>query len=82
VAVPLSHSIQKFPAGATIFKDGDARQFLYIVQKGQIAIYKVTAAGDRLPLGLIGSGEYSPKPASSTEKRFTRPGRSPSPTSK
>jgi CRP-like cAMP-binding protein len=53
-----SHSVQKFPAGATIFKDGDSRQFLYIVQKGQIAIYKITATGERLPLGLIGSGEY------------------------
>lgn len=55
---PSGHSVQKYPADAIIFKDGDARRFLYIVQKGRIAIYKVSAAGERLPLGIIGSGEY------------------------
>ena len=58
MAVPLNHSIQKYSAGSVIFRDGDSRQFLYIVKKGQIAIFKVTAAGERLPLGMVGSGEY------------------------
>lgn len=56
--VSLSHSIQKHPAGATVFKDGDLRQFLYIVQKGQVAIFKIGAHGKKLPLGLTGPGEY------------------------
>ena len=55
---PSHHSLQKFNQGDTIFKDGDPRSHLFVIQKGQIAIFKVAADGARLPLGLVGSGEY------------------------
>lgn len=58
MSVNLSHSILSFEAGDVIFKDGDMRRYLYIVQKGQIAIFKETKTGERISLGLIGSGEY------------------------
>jgi CRP-like cAMP-binding protein len=54
----LKHSVQTYGAGSIIFRDGDFRQFLYIVHKGQIGIFKVTPQGNRLPLGIINSGEY------------------------
>jgi CRP/FNR family cyclic AMP-dependent transcriptional regulator len=54
----LKHSIEPYPAGSVIFREGDARLFLYIVQKGQIAIFKITPQNERIPLGIIGSGEY------------------------
>lgn len=57
-AVGLKHSLQKYPSGAVLFRDGDQRAFLYIVQKGQVAIYKVASSGERLPLGIVGTGEY------------------------
>jgi len=58
MAAALKHSLQKFESGAVLFKDGDFRQFLYIVQKGQIGIFKLSAKDERLPLGIIHSGEY------------------------
>jgi CRP/FNR family cyclic AMP-dependent transcriptional regulator len=54
----LKHSVEAYPAGSVIFRDGDARLFLYIVQKGQIAIFKTTPQNERIPLGIVGSGEY------------------------
>ncbi len=58
MAGALKHTLQKFEAGAIIFKDGDFRQHLYIVQKGQLGIFKLSAKDERLPLGIIQSGEY------------------------
>jgi CRP-like cAMP-binding protein len=50
--------ILNFPADKIIFREGDFRTYLYIVQKGQIAIYKMSYKNERLPLGIISSGEY------------------------
>ena len=54
----LGHKTVRFQAGTTLFRDGDARLSLYIINSGQIEIYKMTADGFRLPLAIVGSGEY------------------------
>lgn len=47
-----------YPVGSVIFKEGDHREYLYIVKSGQIAIFKLTAQNERIPLAIINSGEY------------------------
>lgn len=54
----LKHTTLTYPAQSVIFRDGDLRTHLYIVQKGQIGIVKFTPQNERIPLGIIGSGEY------------------------
>jgi len=54
----LKHTVMKFPAEAVIFRDGDFRTHLYIVHKGQIGIAKITSQNERIPLGIVSSGEY------------------------
>ena len=54
----IKHSEVKFAAGAVIFKDGDPRRALFIVKSGQVAIFKLTAQNEKIPLGIVGSGEY------------------------
>lgn len=58
MTTPLKHSEVKFEAGSIIFKEGDLRQELYIIKSGQVAIFKMTPQNERLPLGIINSGEY------------------------
>lgn len=52
------HIVISYPAGAVIFREGDFRTHLYIVQKGQIGILKFAAQNERIPLGIVSSGEY------------------------
>ncbi len=41
-----------------IFREGDPANAMYIVKTGQIEIYRATAAGKRIPLGVITQGAY------------------------
>ena len=58
MSIGLHHSVVIYPASTVIFKDGDTRNAMYIVTKGQIAIFKITPQNERIPLGIVGSGEY------------------------
>ena len=48
----------KFKAGQIIFHENDPVRALYIVQSGQIEVFRRVNSGPRILLGLIGSGEY------------------------
>lgn len=58
MAVGIRHSVVQFSQGSVIFRDGDPRQALYIIQKGHIAIYKLDKNGERIPLGIVGPSEF------------------------
>ena len=48
---------KKFDKGALIFKEGDAAQWLYLVQDGKVRIIKDSASGKELLLEVIFPGE-------------------------
>lgn len=66
----LNHSTLQFAAGDVIFKDGDLRTSLFIVQKGQVAIFKITPTNERIPLGIVSSGQYLAETGLIDNKRF------------
>lgn len=45
-----------FKAGDILFKEGDATYHFYVIQEGEIEIYKTTADGKNVQLGTVGSG--------------------------
>lgn len=47
-----------FNAGDVLFRNGDARTALYVIKSGRVEISKTDASGARLPLGIVGQGEF------------------------
>ncbi len=56
----MSQRSQKvtFKAGTLIIQERMKCDALYIIDSGQVEIYKIGKNDQRLPLGVIGSGEY------------------------
>ena len=48
----------KFKAGDIVLQEKTACDSIYIVKSGQLEAYKVGPDGERIPLGIINSGEY------------------------
>ena len=47
-----------YPAGSTLFHDGDSGHILYIILSGQVRLEKVSAAGETLYLAGRGQGDH------------------------
>ncbi|MCB0362806.1 MAG: cyclic nucleotide-binding domain-containing protein [Bdellovibrionales bacterium] len=44
-------------AGELLFKEGDSSRHFYIVQKGQIEVFRLGAKGEEIPLAVIDEGQ-------------------------
>ncbi|MEO0335469.1 MAG: cyclic nucleotide-binding domain-containing protein [Pseudomonadota bacterium] len=51
-------NLVKFKPGDHLIRVGQAGSHLYIIKSGQLEVYKTDKQGEKLPLALIGSGEY------------------------
>ena len=47
-----------FKAGEIIIQEKKDSDSIYIVKSGQLQAYKSTSSGEKIPLGIINSGEY------------------------
>src|SRR5215470_9196081 len=47
---------KSFPAGATIFSEGDASDYAYVVRSGRVEVLK-SAAGGTIRLAVLGEGD-------------------------
>jgi CRP-like cAMP-binding protein len=45
-----------FKAGDILFKEGDTTYHFYVIQEGDIEIYKTTPEGKKVVLGVVGAG--------------------------
>lgn len=48
----------EFEAGQMVIQEKTMPSALYIIKEGQLAVYKLNKDGERIPIGLISSGEY------------------------
>ena len=48
----------KFKPGDHLIRSGQAATHLFIIKSGQLEVYKTDKQGQKLPLAIIGSGEY------------------------
>jgi len=51
-------NIAKFKPGDHVVRANQTGSHLYIIKSGQLEVYKTSKSGDKLPLAIIGSGEY------------------------
>ncbi|NQZ01383.1 MAG: cyclic nucleotide-binding domain-containing protein [Bdellovibrionales bacterium] len=51
-------SVVKFKPGDHLIRTGQAGTHLFIIKSGQLEVYKTDKQGQKLPLAIIGSGEY------------------------
>ncbi len=49
--------VREFPAGAVLFREGEAGENMYVVQSGLVQIHRRMAEADR-PLATLGRGEF------------------------
>jgi CRP/FNR family cyclic AMP-dependent transcriptional regulator len=45
-----------FKAGDLLFTEGDTTYHFFVIQEGEVEIYKTTTEGKRIPLGLVSAG--------------------------
>lgn len=50
--------LHRYPAGETIFHEGDAGTALYIIEKGEVKIVLGSAEGKEVVLSLLGPGDF------------------------
>ena len=48
---------REFPAGATVFSEGESGKTMYVIQSGRVRITKSLPAGSRV-LAVLGAGEF------------------------
>ena len=53
-----SSNIVSFLPGAFLIREKSTCEALYIIKEGQLEVYKTGPNGEKVPLGLISSGEY------------------------
>ena len=49
---------RRFPAGTTILREGDAGDSLYLITGGRVEVETRDEAGERVPLGTLGPGDF------------------------
>jgi len=49
---------RRFPAGATIFRDGESGGAMYLIHRGQVELWVFDADKTRVTLGTFGEGEF------------------------
>ena len=54
---PFQNFVVRFPAGASVFGEGEVGTTMYIVQSGQIALHR-TVDGQKLTLGVMEKGDF------------------------
>jgi CheY-like chemotaxis protein/CRP-like cAMP-binding protein len=56
--ISSEYNIRNCPKKETLFKEGDTPQMIYMVNKGKIKTWKMSADGKEFITGLFGPGEY------------------------
>lgn len=51
-------NLVEFEAGEFMIKEKGAGDALFIVKSGQLEVFKTDSNGGKIPLGIIGSGQY------------------------
>lgn len=51
-------SLVKFKPGDHLVREMQPGTHLYIIKEGQLEVYKTKKGGEKIPVALIGSGEY------------------------
>ncbi len=51
-------NVLQFNPGDFLVKEKTAGDALYIIKTGQLEVYKTDSSGAKIPLGIIGSGQY------------------------
>jgi CRP-like cAMP-binding protein len=51
-------SVVKFKPGDHLIREKQPATHLYIIKEGQLEVYKIGKDGEKIPVALIGSGEY------------------------
>jgi len=69
-AVLAEAVIEEAPKKAALFNEGDPATCFYIVIRGWVSIYRVSADGKRANIGLFGPGESFGEAAMFLSKRF------------
>jgi uncharacterized membrane protein len=57
-SIARSLQTRTYPAGHTLFRVGDAADYMYLVRRGQVRLYVLTDTGDRIDVGRVGPGEH------------------------
>ena len=51
-------SARRFPAGAVVVKEGEPGDSLYLITEGRVEVETRDEAGERVPLGTLGPGDF------------------------
>jgi CRP/FNR family cyclic AMP-dependent transcriptional regulator len=64
-------NIVSFEPGDFIIREKSNCDALYIIKEGQLEVYKTGANGEKIPVGLIASGQYVGETALLTNKPYS-----------
>lgn len=51
-------NVVNFKAGDYLIREMQAGESIYIIKQGQVEVFQTSKNGQKIPLGIIGSGEY------------------------
>jgi CRP/FNR family cyclic AMP-dependent transcriptional regulator len=51
-------SLATFAPGEYLVREKAACTAIYIIQEGQLEVYKLKSSGEKIPIGIISSGQY------------------------